>query len=346
MVLALVLAQLPVTSGDRAVPPAPLDIGEYYQLASAYLEGEPDRAVRDLMARPINSIDDVRAMVRRDWSYDVRYAAAVLETEAGFASGSLNVLKARLNLAKTWIVNADPTRFKVPDTFRPRWYVTVGRKFLASAVADGALELLEKARDLYPDDPEVLLIYGTTRETMAYVVDGSPTAEALAAGRAPVIYWSNPARQSALTDARRALRRALELAPASVEAAVRLAQVSIALKDDRAARPLLERVLAGSPAPLYEYTAALLLGDLLSRTGQLEAAVQLYSRAQSAVPGAQSPYIAHAHALRSAGQYDAAAAVVSTMLSRSVRTADPWQMYAKGFDPEAADLRRLRAYMR
>ena len=346
MVLAVVLAQLPLGGGARPVPPAPLDIGEYYQLASAYLEGEPDRAVRELIAHPINTIADVQAMVRRNWSYDVRNAAAVLETEAGFTSGSLGVLKARLTLAQAWINNADPRPYKVADTFRPLWYIATGRKFLASSLADGAVELLQKGCSLYPDNPDMFLVYGVTRETMAYVADGSATVDALAAGRTPLVTWSNAARQTALADARRALRRALELAPESIEASVRLAHVSIALKDDRAARPLLERVLTGTPPSPYEYIAALLLGDLRSRTGQLQPAVELYSRARSAVPGAQSPYIAHAHALRSAGEHDAAAALISEMLSRSVRVPDPWQQYPKGFDSSAADLRRLRAYMR
>lgn len=346
MVLAVMLAQLPVAGGDRTVPPGPLDIHEYYMLASAYLDGEPDRAVRELMAHPINTIADVQAMVKRDWSYDVRNAAAVLETEAGFASGSMSVLKARLTLAQTWINNADPRPYKVADTFRPLWYVATGRKFLASSVAHGAVELLQKGCDLYPDNPDMFLVYGATRETMAYVTDGTAAVEALAAGRASLFAWSNPERQTALVDARRALRRALELAPESVEAAVRLAHVYIALKDDRAARPLLERVLAHTLPPLYDYTASLLLGDIRSRAGQLQLAVELYGRARSAVPGAQSSYIAHAYALRSAGQHDAAAALISEMLSRAVRVPDPWQQYPKGFDPEAADLRRLRAHMR
>ena len=352
-IAVLLLAQLPAAGGPPSAQAAPLDLARYAQLVSDYLDGQPDRAVAELASRQPHTPQQMRTMLEKDWSLDpvknltAKRAAAMLEAEAGFASGSLTVLRTRLGHARSWIHSAKPTLRMEEDTFRPLWYIAVGRKSLWQAIAGASDEMLKIACETYPDNASLFLVYGAARELTARAEDGARAVAALAAG-SPSRYvpWWQPERRDGLVDARNAFRRALALQPGLVEAQVRLASVLVALNDDGAAAPLLENVLNGAPSPPYGYVAALTLGDIRARNGQQESAIELYLKARTFVPGAQSPYIAHARTLRASGAHDAAAAVIAEMLARPSSAADPWTRYPMGFDAEAADISRLRPLLK
>ena len=348
----LIVAQLPNVAGpaSQAAPGS----ADYYRLVANYLESKPDWAVAELVARAPHSPAQMRSMLQGRWTEDtvhdleIRRAAALLEAEAGFASGSMRTLTARLGHARSWIHSAKPSvRVDPQDTFRQRWFVAVGRKTIALAVAGAADEMLENACDTYSDNASLWLVYGAARELTAIAEDGTRALEAVAAGVPPrYIPWFQPQRRTALSDAKNAFQRALALQPDLVEAQVRLASVLVALGDDRAAEPVLDRVLASAPPHPYGYVAAMLLGDIRARNDQRESAIELYVRARGFSPGAQSPYIAHARSLRLAGNQDGAASVIAEMLARPSPAADPWTRYPLGFDAEAADLSRLRPLLK
>ena len=219
-------------------------------------------------------------------------------------------------------------------------------ELLAISVVGAADGMLREACDVFRDDPAVFLAYGMARETSAFAVDGLGRSRTSRLGgrRRSTRRRTRVAR--ALLDARSALQRALQLDPHSVEARLRLAHVYVRLDDERRATPLLEQILAGDPPEAYAYIASILLGDVRARGGQLQPAIDLYLNARALMPAAQSAYIAHAHALRSAGQAEAAATVVSDMLERPTHGDDPWTKYPRGLDEEAADLARLRVLLR
>ncbi len=151
-----------------------------------------------------------------------------------------------------------------------------------------------------------------------------------------------------LAEARTSFERVLKAAPGTDEARVRLARLFVLQGDDRRAAVLLEEARASSPPPRKEigYLASLLLGELRARNGQLGPAVELFREARRLVPGGQNAYLAHARALRSAGQLDAAAVVVQEMLARPVLQGDPWRQYPLGFDEAATNLAPLRDEVR
>lgn len=341
------LALVSLAARPAAQDAARLDIRGYYTLVTQYLESDPDGAVDALQKHPPNTSLEILAMMQRDWSVDTMRAAAMLETDAAFAQDSLRILTVRLGHARSWLRTAsDALPRGARDDFARQWYVVVGRKLLDTSMVAAADGMLREACDEFRDDAAIFLTYGLTRETSAFAVDGSETLEAIASRRPTFPAAPEHERRTALLGARSALRRALELDPQSVEGTLRLAHVYLRLDDERRAVPLLEQVLSGSPPEAYAYIASLLLGDVRARGGQLQQAIDLYLRARALVPAAQSAYIAHAHALRAAGQTEAAATVISDMLGRAIHGHDPWRRYPLGLDESAADLTRLRALLR
>jgi predicted Zn-dependent protease len=201
--------------------------------------------------------------------------------------------------------------------------------------------LLERACEVFGDDAASHLAYGFARESSSFATRWTVGLD-MSIGLTP----SNKERMDALSDARTALERALKLDPGSDEARVRLAHVHLLLKDERRAAPLLEQTLVLGAPPLYRYLASIMLGDVQARRGELQPAIELYLDARRLLPTGQSSYIAHAFALRAAGQADAAARVLGEMLSRVPHDDDPWMQYPRGFDLAATQLDPLRALVR
>ena len=86
-----------------------------------------------------------------------------------------------------------------------------------------------------------------------------------------------------------------------------------------------------------------MLGDLRARGGRIDSATELYLGARLLFPNAQSSYVAHAHALRTAGRASEATAVITEMLGRGVHDDDPWTFYPRGLEFELTQLGPLRA---
>jgi hypothetical protein len=75
-------------------------------------------------------------------------------------------------------------------------------------------------------------------------------------------------------------------------------------------------------------------------------AIALFTDARGRVPSGQSAYLAQAHALRKAGETEAAAAVLEEMLRRPRPTTDPWRQYLLGFSEAAPSFEPLRDEVR
>jgi len=143
-------------------------------------------------------------------------------------------------------------------------------------------------------------------------------------------------------DARRAFGRALKASPDSQEVRLRLANLRLLQSDDDAAAALLDERHATSPSPDMAFLAALLRGRLAERRNDLPAAARFYQTARQIVPTAQSAFIAHAQALRAAGQPRESVDVIRQMLTRETLGQDPWARYPFGLDESRASLDALR----
>jgi tetratricopeptide (TPR) repeat protein len=322
------------------------EISLYYKLVKDYRQGRAEAAIDGLIALPPSATQGLVRSEDLGLPAAEMNAAALLETEAGFRSGNLVILAARLSNADLLMRRGhrELRRLKIDprsqDELRRRWSLTVGRKALWMTIVGMADAMLKDACETFPDDAALHLTYGIARETEAFTVDHLSIGNVARFG--PNLSPSYQ-RSAALTQARQAFERAIALDPSSAEAHLRLGRVYVLQKNDEDAAPHFEQARTGTALPAYQYLASLMLGDVHARKGSIDAATELYLAARRLMPNAQSSYVAHAHALRSAGRAMEAAAVISEMLGRSVHDDDPWTFYPRGFELALTEFVPLRA---
>lgn len=347
-----------------AAPPAPARVpqpvaremaGEYRQFVEQFLHGDAESAVNVIRTWQIASVEAVQDV--QPWDRMILRAAAMLETDAALASARDVVwvggrplppsqsrayadVSARLSLAIRWLELADKIKPADESRFRRRWQVAVGRLLLWEGFDQLADMILGDAILLFPTDPDVLLAYGTARETAALSVR---PGLAWLIGSANGGYGAQRDRGMLLDDARRYLSRASTAAPASPETRLRLAHVRMLQHDENAARALLEELKSARPPPPVAYLAALMLGRIKERDGDLKAAAETYQDAQQLRSGSQTAYVAHAQALQASGRLRESIDVLRVMLTRRDHIADPWILYPLGLDEKNTSLDALRA---
>ena len=345
----------PSTPARVPQPVARQMAAEYRQLVEQYLHGDPDSAVSVIRTWQIASVEAVQDV--QPWDRMTLRAAAMLEADAALASARDVVwvggrppppsqsrayadVSARLSLAIRWLELADKIKPADESRFRRRWQVAVGRLLLWQGFDQLADMILGDAILLFPTDPDVLLAYGTARETAAVSVR---PGLAWLIGSANGGYGAQRERGMLLDDARRYLSRASTATPVSPETRLRLAHVRSLQHDENAARALLENLKSANPPPPVTYLAALMLARIKERDGDLKAAAEIYQHAQQLLPGSQTAYVAHARALQASGRLRESVDVLRGMLTRRDRIADPWILYPLGLDEKNTSLDALRA---
>ncbi|HYN06496.1 MAG TPA: VWA domain-containing protein [Vicinamibacterales bacterium] len=363
VVSAALFVSLPFSAYTQrgAAPPAPKQAPqpvaremavEYRQLIDRYLAGDQDAAIGIVKTWQVASVEAVQEV--QPWDRATLRAAAMLETDAALARASEAIRKfgwpvpmsratldtaSRLTLALRWLDLADNVRPSDKSPFRRQWQIAVGRRLLWDGFVTLADAILGDASLLFDSDPDVLLAYGTLRESAALRLTANLGR---VAGTASGLFAEQMNRAVLLDDARRSLRRALGAAPKSDEARLRLAHVRIWQRDDRAARTLLEELRSSRPSMDVAYLAGLMLGGIRMRQNDPSGAAMLFQEARQLMPDAQSAYIAQAQALRAAGQFRESAEALDQMLSRATRGRDPWARYPIGLDETRTSLEALR----
>lgn len=319
-------------------------LGEYWPVARSYLTGDAAKAIKEMSAWTRDRIAKVQMIQyqpegalptgfesKAEWKPQFLRGAAMLHTEialAAFRAREGAQFDFHAGIADGWLALADD-RKSSPGSLRSRWNVAIARLLLANGELGLAERYLERINDRIPNDPAILLVFGTVKETLA---------------ARPPMAWSNgkpsdaptatAARDAALTAAATFLQRAIAADGSVVEARLRLARIHTLRKDDAAAEPLLTAVLAAQPKPAIKYLASMLLGGIRERQKQFDPAARLYVDAVLAVPDGQSGYLALAHIMHAANHVDDAASVLEKMFARRVSqlTADPWWTYPLGLD--------------
>ena len=341
-----VLAALAVSTAFAGQARRSNDVSLWYKLVKDYQQGRAEPAIDALVALPPSATKGLAASEDLGLFPEAMNAAALLETEAGFRTGSLPALSARLSNADLLLRRARKELMKQrrnthdQDELIRRWSLTVGRKALWLSIVGVADAMLKEACVTFPDDAALHLTYGLARETEAFSVDHLATSDVARFG--PNLSPSYQ-RTGALIQAREALERAVALDPALAEARLRLGRVYVLQKDDERAAPHLEQARAVEALPAYRYLASLMLGDVHARRGSIDTATELYLGARRLIPNAQSSYVAHAHALRTADRASEATAVITEMLDRGVHDDDPWTFYPRGLEFALTQFGPLRA---
>jgi tetratricopeptide (TPR) repeat protein len=226
------------------------------------------------------------------------------------------------------LVRPNPQRDDKPaperDPHVRDWY----RATTAVLLARRTLELshFTRAVALFPDDPEILLIAGALRETLAgaRVQDGVRTAR-LPSG----LSYDIDSDRTELRRAEGLLRRSLAVDPDRVEARIRLGRVLGLLGRSEDAARELRAALRRAPEPLLEYFAALFLGREADTLGHRDEARRSYERAAALFPRAQSPRLALSELAMHHGDASVATAALDSMwrLSSVGQGEDPWWDY-------------------
>jgi len=208
---------------------------EYRQLIDRFLSGEAESAVnvvKNWQATSVQAVQGVQA-----WDRMTLRAAALLETDAAFARsqelgrpfGRPNArnrptleIGSRLMLALAWLDLADKIRPQDKSPFRRQWQVAVGRALLRDDFLGLADMILGDASLVFPNDPDVLLAYGTVRETAAlrFTADVARSMR-----RSTGTMYFRHDQVLLIGDARRAFGRALKASPDSQEVRLRLANL-------------------------------------------------------------------------------------------------------------------------
>jgi hypothetical protein len=213
---------------------------------------------------------------------------------------------------------------------------------------------LHQASDLFPDDPVLALYRGALHQAyadsrvQAYVarqqgnnslMRGMRDAPPVDLGALPI---TAPIKERGieLGFAEAALRRAIALDPALVEARIRLAHVLGARGQAGEGAALARASLATPLPPFLDYYAAMVLGRNETRLGHDAEARAAFGRAATLFPHAQAARVAASASDLAAGRASDALASILAAIGPDAPADrnDPWTWCYRVHEPQAASL--------
>jgi tetratricopeptide (TPR) repeat protein len=198
---------------------------------------------------------------------------------------------------------------------------------------------LNHARELFPDDPGLLLLTAFQRETFA----GVPVQTAVRSAVLPTgVHLDVGSERSELREAESYFQRALALRPDHAEGRMHHGRVLAQLGRHADAVVELRRAAAELTEPQIAYYAQLFLGAEEEAIGNREAAGAAYEAAATLAPMAQSPLLALSQLARRYGDRPAALRAMDRLFAlppedRSEHD-DPWWWYYVSQARDADDL--------
>jgi hypothetical protein len=206
-----------------------------------------------------------------------------------------------------------------------RWYVASS----AFMIRTRRIELVHvnRALELFPNDPEVLFFNASVHEIFAGVRMQSALRSMKRQQR--VVTFDVDPEGPELWHAEELYGRALKGNPAFTEASIRLGRVlGLRGRHDEAVEQLKQGLTAVEP--VLQYYANLFLGGEFEALGNGEEARRSYERAAALAPTAQSPLIGLSRVADSAGDRAAAREAIRRVLtlpSSDFARPDPWWVY-------------------
>ena len=187
---------------------------------------------------------------------------------------------------------------------------------------------LDRARELFPADPDILFLNSCQHETFA----GPPIQAAVRSAVLPVgVTLDVGSERTELRDAETMFRRTLEIRPGYAEARMRHGRVLALLGRHADAAGELRRAFEQLTETQLRYYAALFLGGEEEALGNRDAALVSYERAATLAPRAQSPLLALSRLARRSGDRPGALRAMERLFTirddeRNERD-DPWWWY-------------------
>jgi tetratricopeptide (TPR) repeat protein len=206
------------------------------------------------------------------------------------------------------------------------WYRGTAAYLLREGHFAEARAHLERAAQLFPSSPDVLLDTAYVREKFA-----SPEIQAAVQDyKSQGVALSVESEKIELGRAERSLRQTLALDPASVQARVRLGRVLGDLGRHQEAAAELHGAVAARPVGAVRYFAEMFLGREEQALGNRDNARIHFEAAAQLAPDAQSPYLALSQLARQSGDRPAALRALQHMISLpadELYRQDPWWTY-------------------
>jgi tetratricopeptide (TPR) repeat protein len=199
---------------------------------------------------------------------------------------------------------------------------------------------IDRAREIFPDDPDILFLSGTLRETYA-----SAEIQAAAHSVPPIPGGFELGIGSVRSELRQAegfFRRALAREPDMAEAHLRLGRVLALQGHDAEAVPELQQALTRLGDEALEYDGELFIGAAFEALGRSDEGAAAYEHAAARFPAAQSPLIALSQLARRRGDRTGALAAMARMFALPSPgdgdRQDPWWTYKTAQARNADDL--------
>ncbi len=218
------------------------------------------------------------------------------------------------------------------------WYRAVAAYFAHAKNLGEGFPHLERARQLFPRDPSILLASGCLQEMLA----SSAIQEFVRTTTLPngLKILDVVSAETHLARAERAFRQSVAIEPTLVESRLRLGRVLGQMNRHAEAATELAQASTEAKDPILRFYANLLLGDEELALGRFEHARSSYETAIEQYPIAQSARLALSHFERQRGNRPAALAALEPALVpvADEDRDDPWRDYLLGEGRRVRDL--------
>ena len=207
------------------------------------------------------------------------------------------------------------------------WYLRTSADLLEMRQFAAALDHFARARQIFPQDPEILFASGVLHERFGStalqaaavsVAESNRTTAAVSSGRGEIVR------------AEKFYRDSLTHRPDHIEARIRHGRVLDNLdRPDEACEELRQTIAAGATGHLL-YLAELFLGRAEETRGNDAAARAAFERASALYPKAQSPRLALSQIARRAGNRAVAQRelhALAELPNNQNQREDPWWLY-------------------
>jgi tetratricopeptide (TPR) repeat protein len=195
-------------------------------------------------------------------------------------------------------------------------------------VEDHDSQHLDRARELFGGNPDILFLSGCQRETFAAPrIQHAIQSTAVPAG----LRFDIASDQKEARRAEEFFRRAVAVRPDMAEAHLHLGHVLLLRGNDSEAAVHLRQARAGLTDPLLHYYAALMLGAAEGHLAHYDAARESYESAAVLQPTAQAPLIGLSELARRRGDRSAALRELDRVFAlpaNALERDDPWWRYA------------------
>jgi tetratricopeptide (TPR) repeat protein len=212
------------------------------------------------------------------------------------------------------------------DPWALQWYVASSAFMTNRSLLADLTPHLDKARKLFPTDPDILFASGCYFETIS-----SPRVRPiLDSTMLPFgMHINAPSERESLRTAEDYFRRAVEARPDFAAARLRRGRALDRLGRHAEAVQELRRAVSLTAEPAMQYLAVLFEGAAQEALGDASAAQALYEQAARQFPNAQSPYLTLSRLARDRGDRTAAQAAAERVFTRDATDEmhDPWWTY-------------------